>query len=163
MSKASNDPSGVHADVLDALWAAVPGARLEPKRKARLRERVLQRAAATAEPDSLMHILRNDQGEWRTFIPRIHLKLLRIDRERGTQTSLWRLDPGAVIPAHRHTGEEECLILEGGVSWDGVVYGPGDYLLARPGLLHTAFHSEHGALLMIRSELTKELDALFAS
>ena len=163
MSKAPTDQPGSHADVLEALWAAVPGARLEQKRKARLRERVLQRASATAEPESLMHILRNDQGEWRTFLPRIHLKLLRIDRERGTQTSLWRLDPGAVIPAHRHTGEEECLILEGGVSWDGVVYGPGDYLLARPGLLHTAFHSEQGALLMIRSELTPELDRLFAA
>jgi len=44
-----------------------------------------------------------------------------------------------------------------------VVYGPGDYLLARPGLRHTAFHSERGALLMIRSELTPELEALFAA
>ena len=162
MSKTSTDRT-IAPDVLAALLGAVPEARMDPGRKARLREQVLARAAATPEQDSLMRILRAGQGEWRTFIPRIHLKLLRLDRERGTQTSLWRLDPGAIIPQHRHTGEEECLILEGGVSWDGVVYGPGDYLLARPGLLHTAFHSEQGALLMIRSELTPELDALFSS
>ena len=149
-------------DVLDALLAAVPDGRLEPARKSRLRERVLARAAGTGAPEPLMNILRADQGEWRTFLPRIHLKLLRLDRERRTQTSLWRLDPDAVIPQHMHTGEEECLILEGGVSWDGVVYGPGDYLLARPGLMHTAFHSRQGALLMIRSELTPELERLFA-
>ena len=162
MSKHSTDRTDGHADVLEALLAAVPDARLEPARRSRLRERVLANAAAAPAPEPLMNILRADQGEWRTFIPRIHLKLLRLDRERGTQTSLWRLDPGAVIPQHRHSGEEECLILEGGVSWDGVVYGPGDYLLARPGLVHTAFHSERGALLMIRSELTPELEALFA-
>jgi len=162
MSKPSTERLGDHADVLSALLGAIPDATLDPSRKARLRERVLARAAAPAEDGSLMHILRADQGEWRTFLPRIDLKLLRLDAGRRTQTSLWRLAPGAVIPAHKHTGEEECLILEGGVSWDGVVYGPGDYLLARPGLLHTAFHSEHGALLMIRSELTPELERLFA-
>jgi anti-sigma factor ChrR (cupin superfamily) len=162
MSKASMDRMSDHPDLLAAVLAAIPDGRMQPDRRARLRERVLARAAAK-EPEPLMQILRADQGAWRTFLPRIQLKLLRLDRERGTQTSLWRLEPGAVIPAHDHDGEEECLILEGGVTWDDVVYGPGDYLLARPGLRHTAFHSEQGALLMIRSELTPELEALFAA
>ena len=163
MSKGSTERPSDHPDVLAALLSALPEARLDAGRKARLRERVLARAAAAGEPEPLMRILRAGEGEWRTFLPRIHLKLLRLDPERGTQTSLWRLDPGAVIPAHDHAGEEECLILEGGVTWDDVVYGPGDYLLARPGLRHTAFHSERGALLMIRSELTPELEALFVA
>ena len=86
---------------------------------------------------------------------------LRVDRATRTQTSLWRLEPGATIPPHDHSGEEECLVLEGSVDFEGRLYGAGDYLLAPPGLHHTEFVSPDGAVLMIRSELSGPIEALF--
>jgi anti-sigma factor ChrR (cupin superfamily) len=158
-TESSKDRLDEFPDVVAALLSSVPDAALEPARRVRLRERVL--AATAAKPEPLMRIQRVDEGQWVQLLPKLFLKPLRVDRDKRTQTSLWRLDPGARIPAHDHTGEEECLILEGSVSWDDTLYRRGDYLLARPGLRHTEFFAPDGALLLIRSELTPELEAAF--
>ena len=150
-------------ELAEPLLEGLADAGLESARRARLRERVLARASAQPEKPSLASILRADEGRWVALLPNVFLKPLRVDRVAGTQTSLWRLDPGAHIPAHTHTAEEECLVLDGDISWEGVQYGRGDFLLARAGLHHTAFTTQGGALLMIRSELTPFLDALFAA
>jgi anti-sigma factor ChrR (cupin superfamily) len=84
-----------------------------------------------------------------------------MDPVAGTQTSLWQIAPGGVIPPHDHIGEEECLIVEGSIVWNGHEYHPGDFLLARPGAHHEPFVSPNGALLLIRSELTRHLEKLF--
>jgi anti-sigma factor ChrR (cupin superfamily) len=143
----------------DALLGALEPAALPPERKAALRERVL---AGTRVDATLMRIQRADEGQWLAFLPKVHIKPLRVDRHAGTQTTLWRLEPGARIPEHDHSGEEECLILEGSVLFDRQEYGVGDFLLARPGLHHSEFTSSSGALLMIRGELSPNLSKLFA-
>ena len=102
---------------------------------------------------SRTQVVRAGQGEWTPFVPGIHIKTLRRDPHSSTQTSLWRIEPGAVIPPHPHASEEECLVLSGSVVHDGVEYHTGDYLLAAPGERHKAFTSPNGALLMIRGEL----------
>ena len=102
---------------------------------------------------SRTQVVRAGQGEWTPFVPGIHIKTLRRDPHSSTQTSLWRIEPGAVIPPHPHASEEECLVLSGSVVHDGVEYHTGDYLLAAPGERHKAFTSPDGALLMIRGEL----------
>ena len=43
----------------------------------------------------------------------VAFKLLYTDRERGTFTTLVRMDAGASIPAHRHLGVEQCLVIDG--------------------------------------------------
>ena len=80
-----------------------------------------------------------------------------MDVKAGTETSLWRMAPGARIPAHPHLLEEECLIVEGSLNVDGVAYGAGDYLFARAGDRDPVFHAPEGALLLIRSELRPQL------
>jgi len=98
-------------------------------------------------------VVRADAGDWRDFLPGIKIKTLRLDRQRRTQTSLWHLEPGSHIPAHSHTQEEECLVLEGSVVHRGETYREGDFLYARSGVKHDPFYTESGALLLIRSEL----------
>jgi anti-sigma factor ChrR (cupin superfamily) len=160
----SRDPQfdriGDDPTLLATLLGGIEPVALEPQRKAALRQRVLERAAASAVPQ--MEVLLDGEGRWVKLLPMVYLKPLRIDREKREQTSLWRLEPGAVVPAHDHTADEECLVLDGKLLWDGVEYGRGDYLLARKGLHHTQFTSPTGALLMIRSELSPELEAVFA-
>ena len=134
----------------DILLAALAGLlrAQEPAPSARLamRERIL---AGAAKPKG-MTVLRADEGEWRPILPGIRIKSLR--KGEGTETTLWRIEAGAVVPSHPHRHQEECLVLEGSVIQSGVEYFAGDFLLAEAGLDHEAFASPRGALLMIRSE-----------
>jgi anti-sigma factor ChrR (cupin superfamily) len=145
MSTRRPDPNDL---LLAALAGVLPPEAPPPARAGALRERIL---AAAARPRTT--VVRADEGEWVPFVPGIRIKTLRRDEADGTQTSLWRIEPGARVPPHPHTREEECLVLEGSVIHDGVEYFAGDFLLAPPGERHQPFLAPRGALLMIRSEL----------
>jgi len=140
------EPEVLDQESLGTLGAAIAPADLPPERIAGLRARVMAGIADTTQ------VLRADQGEWKRLLPGVTIKTLHVDREHGTQTSLWRLDAGARIPPHPHTKDEECLVLEGSITHDGVLYRQGDFLFTRPGLRHKDFVAPEGALLMIRSE-----------
>ena len=127
----------------------------ETERLASLRTRVLDAALGP------YRIIRGAEVAFRPLIPGVAIKPLRVDRAGNTQTSLWRLQPGSAIPAHSHSSEEECMVLEGEILWGGQAYGPGDFLVARPGAHHEPFLSPQGALLMIRSEMTPFLAKVF--
>lgn len=143
----------------DLLIAALAG--LVPAQDPPLDARSRMRAgimAKFAKPG--MRVLRKDEGQWQPLLPGIHIKTLRRDPVAGTQTTLWRLDPGARVPAHPHAKEEECLLLEGSIVQDGVEYLPGDYLLAEVGMHHAPFDSPGGALFLIRGEVLPDADQL---
>ena len=134
--------------LLAALAGLVPEQAPAPPAASALRDRILAQARRPRT-----QVLRAAEGEWVPFVPGITIKTLRRDEAEGTQTSLWRIAPGAAVPPHPHTREEECLVLEGSVVHDGTEYFPGDFLLAPPGERHQPFFAPNGALLMIRSEL----------
>ena len=143
-------------DLLLAALAGVTPAQAPPRANAQaLRERIL---AAASRPRT--QVVRAHEGEWVPFVPGIRIKTLRRDEADGTQTSLWRIEPGAQVPPHPHTREEECLVLEGSVIHDDIEYFPGDFLLAPPGERHKPFLAPRGALLMIRSELIPDASHL---
>lgn len=146
---------------LDLLLSAVPGAPLSAAAKARVLSKLTAMTKLT-EPQAEFHIVLASQDDWRPLRPGVRVKPLRVDLSAGTQTSLWKLDPGAALPEHGHHFEEECLIVEGSLDWNGRRYGRGDYLLARAGGHHDEFVFPDGALLLIRGELTRPLRALFA-
>jgi quercetin dioxygenase-like cupin family protein len=64
-----------------------------------------------------------------------------------------RLAPGAIIPAHSHAHEEECLVLSGSIQYAGRTLYTGDFLGAAIGEHQSAIISPEGAMLLIRSEL----------
>lgn len=130
-----------------ALAGLLPEAPPEAGRSAALRGRILAAAAA-----GRTRVVRAGEGEWTPFLPGIRIKTLRKDAAAGTQTTLWRIEPGGSIPAHPHALEEECLVLSGTIVHDGVEYHAGDFLLAAPGERHQAFTCPGGALLLIRGE-----------
>ncbi|MCX7041803.1 MAG: cupin domain-containing protein [Gammaproteobacteria bacterium] len=145
----------------DLLFAALAGLvpDAEPGAEARGRMRAAL-MAKVSKPEPTTHVLRADEGEWKPLLPGIHIRTLRIDRDKGTQTTLWRLDPGARVPAHPHSHEEECLVIEGSIVQDGIEYFPGDYLLAESGGRHSPFDSPRGALFLIRGELVPDVSVL---
>ena len=68
------------------------------------------------------HAVRNDEREWVPLLPGITIKTLLKDAANGAQTTLWRLQPGACVPPHPHSRDEECLILEGSIVLDEIEY-----------------------------------------
>ena len=110
-----------------------------------LRSRVL--ANATARPKHLIHI---EEGQFFRVLAGVYVKQLRADAQ--TETGLWRLEPGAIIPAHGHKHEEECLVVSGSICYAGRTLFSGDFLGATKGEHQGEITSINGALLLIRSE-----------
>ena len=82
--------------------------------------------------------------------PRVHRRLLeRIGGEVARVTSVVRYAAGARFDAHSHDLGEEILVLEGTLSDESGVYGPGTYLKNPPGSAHAPF-SEEGCTLFVK-------------
>ena len=81
--------------------------------------------------------------------PRVHRRLLeRIGGEVARATSVVRYAAGARFDAHSHDLGEEILVLEGTLSDESGVYGPGTYLKNPPGSAHAPFSEDGGTLFV---------------
>ena len=97
-------------------------------------------------------VVRAGEGLWRpTDDAGVSFKLLFSDRERGTVTTLVRMEPGSRIRSHRHLGVEQCLVLEGDVRSGEIGMKAGDFNCSLPGSVHEQLVSDGGALLLIVS------------
>lgn len=131
--------------LIDALARATPPVTPEPEAATRIREQLFQRVRAPA-PDYLF--IHRHEGEWTRLLRGVELKLLRQDTK--SRSYLLRMAPGSRIPPHEHPHDEECLVLEGDATVNGVLCHPGDYHLARQGTPHDWLTSESGCLMFIR-------------
>lgn len=114
-----------------------------------IRRRLMERVADADE--SHLTIDAGD-GDWRPFLDGVTIKVLR--RHEGVLSYLLRLAPGAVIPAHRHLQDEECLVIEGCLRVGSKIeIGPGGYHLARGGALHATISTESGATIYLRGAI----------
>src|SRR3990167_5102450 len=117
MSAADNDGNN-EGDTEDNLspaligWlgSAVSAPSLAPARKEAVWSRILQHVQAPAPPGTLT--VRATEGEWIPCLPGVDVKILHVDETKNTQTALWRMQPGSVLPAHEHPIDEECLVLD---------------------------------------------------
>ena len=82
---------------------------------------------------------------WQERRPGVHWKVLWEEGDR--RAVLIRYDPGAVIPRHRHLGDEQIFVLEGEVADDTGVCTRGNYARRPPGCVHTV-RSPGGALVL---------------
>jgi anti-sigma factor ChrR (cupin superfamily) len=107
-------------------------------------------------PDFL--IVRSGDGEWmRTPDAGVFVKVLFIDKDRDTVTTLVRMEPGASIPRHRHRGVEQCLVLEGDVHTGEHAMTAGDFNCSLSGSVHDRLTTGGGALLFLVSPESYEL------
>ena len=82
-----------------------------------IRRRLMERVADT----ETSHLTIDDaDGDWQPFLDGVAIKVLR--EHAGVLSYLLRLDPGAVLPAHRHPGDEECVVLHGRLRVGSVSY-----------------------------------------
>jgi hypothetical protein len=92
-----------------------------------------------------------------TPLPGISRSILHVDIQAGRVTAYYHLEPGARIPTHRHTDEEDVYMLEGDLHCaDGTVLGAGDYLRSAAGTRHRSLWSVGGCLCIMVSPLADE-------
>ncbi|HMV54252.1 MAG: cupin domain-containing protein [Burkholderiales bacterium] len=144
------DPDDPHLS--DALAGALAGA-LEPlppasARGAALRSRLLERARASREESGRFITVRRDEGEWRPLVDGVRVKML--NDGAAARSVLVDIEPGGVLPIHRHNEHEECVVLRGEAQLGDLVVREGDYHIALAGSRHGRVSSRSGALLYLR-------------
>ncbi len=75
-------------------------------------------------------------------------KILLHDEDKGVMTALVRMEPGAEIPFHEHTGLEQTYMLEGTLEDHDGVCRAGQYVWRPAANRHTA-RSPDGALMLV--------------
>jgi hypothetical protein len=113
-----------------------------------MRQRITARTALLAQDDRKSE----PSVGWQAFWPNVWVKVLRQDVHNNTQTALFRVLPGGVVPARAHTQDEECLVLEGEVFIGEHRIGQGDLHVAGPDSHYRDITTRTGAMLMVRSE-----------
>ncbi len=82
-----------------------------------------------------------------TSFPGVKVKTLWRDSSGEAYTALFRMEPGARLPTHRHTAVEQTFVLEGSLVDEEGVCSAGNFVWRRPGSAHTA-HSPEGCLTL---------------
>ena len=110
---------------------------------------------AKLKADEHSHLVRPAEMEWRkTRFPGCEVKTLLFDPKTGLVTTLFKLDPGAVLPDHEHVEIEQTYMLEGHlVDKEGPAAGveakKGEFIWREPGSRHSAWAPEGGLMLAI--------------
>ena len=152
MSEHHSPPKPILAEAtLNTLSEAIKPTPLSAERKQALKTRLFSRLNAPAPEGT--RTIRTDEKTWIRINPLIEIKVLRKDLKNNNQTSLWRLQPGAVIIGHSHTQEEECLVLSGEVYVGDHCVKQGDLHIASPGCTHAEISTKTGALFLVRGEI----------
>jgi len=116
-----------------------------PGLRARLMEQISTEPAARKSSLDEGILVRAGDTDWkRSPIPGVEMRSLY-----GQKTLLVRMAPKSSIPAHDHGAAEQCLVLEGSVSSDGVTAYAGDYTYMPAGSSHHPLYSEDGCVLLI--------------
>lgn len=113
---------------------------------ARVRALLVQRIAE----DSARHhdVVKPDEGTWHAFLPGITRKVLAVNE--GVMSYLLRFEPGAVLPAHRHPIDEECVVLEGTLKLGGHLLPPGSFHRVPRDVLDCESSSDEGTVIYLR-------------
>jgi anti-sigma factor ChrR (cupin superfamily) len=135
--------------IADALTAAQRPGGEDTAAMNRVRARLMQRIAADSVPHHLT--IATDEGEWRDFLPGIQRKVLH--QGGGIMSYLLKFAPGAVLPAHRHPADEECVVLEGVLRIGGRLLPPGSFHMVRQNVLDADSTTDEGAVIYLRGAI----------
>ena len=140
-------------DVFVEIASSTRPAELPSARRSALRERVLDLARETAPEGT--RTLRANEGEWAPLDEHVQIRVLSRDAGAGMQTVLLRVAAGGRFPGHRHTQEEEFIVLEGECHIGAHRLGMGDVHIASAGSWHDDITTRTGVLVMVRGEIPR--------
>ena len=126
----------------------------ESRPASRVRETLLARIGSSSV------LIRRNEGTWQaTPFPGVEVKHLYADAATGNVTSLVRMRPGAMYPAHRHASHEHCYVLEGDLVFSDHILYAGDYEVSVPSTDHALVTTHAGCLLLLTNN---QADQVFA-
>lgn len=131
---------------LDRLIA--PALRPAPGNGREVRTRLLQRAAESRARHQTFVTVRRDASPWRELMKGLRGRDLR--HTDGGTSVLLALDPGTILPMHRHRYLEEGMVLSGRMQMGELNLGPGDYHVSFPGSRHDHISSSEGCITYLR-------------
>lgn len=140
---------------IDLLNAEVKSKTLDADTKNSIKKRLFSRIRSSTMPQATT--IRTDQGDWVAVSDKVSVKVLRQEKNSNSQTALWKLAAGAMIPSHTHPVEEECYIISGSVNFGDHFLHQGDFEIFPSGLDHGEMHSDTGALILLRSDIPQDL------
>ena len=88
---------------------------------------------------------------WEPFMDGVDAAALQA--HDGVASMLIRVAPGAALPDHGHSQEEDCYMLEGDMFLGDILMRAGDYQLAPVGRDHVGISSDAGALFYFHGAL----------
>lgn len=146
-SHPASPSSALDEDIVLALNEQQRAEEPDPAMLARVRSRVLQRIAAETTPQHTTIAV--EEASWRPFLPGIDRKVLYVTGD--TMSYLLRFAPGAVLPAHHHPADEECIVVDGELRiGPDLVLRPGGFHMAHAGALHESSTSDAGCVIYLR-------------
>jgi quercetin dioxygenase-like cupin family protein len=155
MSRDPGSGDGDETGFFDELAGSLRSRPPEPARREALRARVLDAARAAAPEGTAT--ARGAEMPWIALAPKVEMKVLRRDAATRTQSVLLRVAAGGRIPGHRHTLEEEFIILEGECHVGSHRLGAGDAHIAAPGSWHDDITTQTGTLVFVRGEYQPDI------
>lgn len=151
MTRYTDDsPEGLDARVSEALAGALRPAVFDQVTRARLWRQVSGLIAEKAPAGTVT--FRSQQDDWIEVNALVKCRRLRVDPVAGNQTVLMRAMPGACIPRHRHSQEEEFIVLEGECYIGTHCLRAGDAHFAAAGSWHDDITTRTGVLVLVRGE-----------
>jgi quercetin dioxygenase-like cupin family protein len=144
------DAARLDDDIVDAMAAAHAPEIASQRLVHRVRSRVMRQIAETSlQAHATVHAHENT---WQAFLDKIEFKLL--NHVDGVASYLLRMQPGAVLPAHHHAIDEECIVLEGELRiGEQLVLKAGGFHLARKDVPHADITTDVGALVFLRGAM----------
>ena len=142
-------PCAAEVRALEEIVAELAFALPPRQPRAGLRARLMDRIAPPP-PTPLSVLVRANQLEWRPAgVPGVMIKRLFVDKATGNVTSLLKVEPGAVYPAHRHAGLEQTYVIDGDVIFNDHELDTGDYEVAMATTAHSPVTTREGCLLLL--------------
>ena len=147
------DPeAALGTDIRDAVSAAHAPTAPRDASIERVRSRLMKRIAD--DSTRLHEKLDAGEGEWRRFLPGIERKVLHVGA--GVMSYLLRFEPGAVLPAHRHPVDEECVVIQGRLRIGrDIDLGPGGFHRVGQGILDAPSTSDEGCVIYLRGAVPR--------
>lgn len=132
-------------DAVTALPLSAPDVALPPHLRSRLLDRIAgeQPSGKSAMREGIL--VRASDTAWKPSpVPGVQFRHLYQGK-----TLLVRMAPKTWYPAHDHAQAEQCLVLEGSVTSEGVTAYANDYLYMPAGSSHQPLYSEDGCVFLI--------------
>ncbi len=150
MTRVDDSPEGQDAHLTEELSGALRPAELDAQTRARLWSKVSRLVAERAPAGTAT--FRAEREDWFEVNPLVKCRRLRVDAVAGNQTVLIRALPGACIPRHRHSQDEEFIVLEGECQIGTHCLRAGDANFAMAGSWHDDITTRTGVLVLVRGE-----------